>query len=231
MNQLTTIHVGDTIGEVSAILQRPPNARAMYVLAHGAGVGMRHSFMEAIADGLADRGLATLRYQFPYVEAGSRRPDPPGILEATVRAAVASAHEIAPELPLVAGGKSLGGRMTSNAMAHRPIEHVGGLIFLGFPLHRPGQPGVTRAEHLDSVECPMLFLQGTRDDLADLDLMQSVCARLGPRATLHVVDGADHSFSVLKRSGRTGPDVLRELALAVEEWCRAVLDCSDGHRS
>jgi uncharacterized protein len=214
------IHVGDTIGDVSGILHRPPDARAIYLLAHGAGAGMRHRFMEVMADALANHGLAILRYQFPYVEAGHRRPDPPGILEATVRAAVAAAHELAPDLPLVAGGKSLGGRMTSNAMAHRPIEHVHGLVFLGFPLHPPKQPGVTRAEHLDQVDSPMLFLQGTRDDLADLALITSVCARLGPKATLHVVDGADHSFSVLKRSGRDPAEVMEELARTIAEWCR-----------
>jgi uncharacterized protein len=225
-----TIHVADTIGDVSGILQRPSDAWAIYVLAHGAGAGMRHGFMEAIAQTLTERGIATLRYQFPYVEAGARRPDPPGIAEAAVRAAVASAHELAPHLPLLAGGKSFGGRMTSNAMANRQLEHVRGLIFLGFPLHPPRRPGVTRAEHLDRVDCPMLFLQGTRDHLADLDLMKTVCARLGSSATLHVVEGADHSFSVLKRSGRTGPDVFRELALVVEQWCRGVLNSSHGYR-
>jgi uncharacterized protein len=214
------IHVGDTVGSVSGLLLRPANAWALYVLAHGAGAGMRHRFMESIAAVLAERGVATLRYQFPYVEAGSRRPDPPGVLEATVRAAVAAARASAPELPLVAGGKSLGGRMTSNAMARRPLEGVRGLVFLGFPLHPPRRPGVTRAEHLGRVESPMLFLQGTRDDLADLGLITSVCAGLAPRATLHVVEGADHSFGVLKRSGRTGGEVMEELALAITEWVR-----------
>jgi predicted alpha/beta-hydrolase family hydrolase len=215
------IEVGTTIGRVSGILLRPPDAWAMYVLAHGAGAGMRHRFMESIAEALAGRGIATLRYQFPYVEAGTRRPDPPGVLEATVRAAVAKAREIAPELSLFAGGKSLGGRMTSNAMARRPLDGVLGLAFLGFPLHPPKRPGLTRAEHLDRVESPMLFLQGTRDDLADLPLITSMCGRLGPRATLHVVEGADHSFSVLKRSGRSDAEVMEELALTVAQWCRA----------
>jgi predicted alpha/beta-hydrolase family hydrolase len=182
---------------------------------------MRHRFMESIALALAGRGIATLRYQFPYVEAGTRRPDPPGVLEATVRAAVAKARESTPDLPLIAGGKSLGGRMTSNAMAHTPLEGVLGLVFLGFPLHPPKQPAVTRAEHLDRVESPMLFLQGTRDNLADLDLITSVCGRLGSKVTLHVVEGADHSFSVLKRSGRSDAEVMEELALTVEQWCRA----------
>jgi len=222
------IIVGDTIGKVSGILLRPPDAWASYVLAHGAGAGMRHRFMESTAQALAERGIATLRYQFPYVEAGTRRPDPPGVLEAAVRAAVARAREIAPDLPLFAGGKSLGGRMTSNAMARRPLEGVLGLVFLGYPLHPPKQPAVTRAEPLDRVESPMLFLQGTRDDLADLGLMTSVCNRLGPKATLHVVEGADHSFAVLKRSGRTATEVMGELALATAEWCRAIARDPEG---
>ena len=216
------IHVGTTIGKVSGILLRPPDAWATYVLAHGAGAGMRHRFMESIAQALAERGIATLRYQFPYAEAGTRRPDPPGILEAAVRAAVARAREVTPELPLFAGGKSLGGRMTSTAMARRPLEGLLGLIFLGFPLHPPKQPAVTRAEHLDRVESPMLFLQGTRDDLADLGLITSVCGRLGSRATLHVVDGADHSFAVLKRSGRADTEVMEELVRTTAEWCREI---------
>jgi hypothetical protein len=216
------IQVGETIGKVSGILLRPPDAWANYVLAHGAGAGMRHRFMESIAQALAEHGIATLRYQFPYVEAGTRRPDPPGILEATVRSAVAKARESTPDLPLFAGGKSLGGRMTSNAMAHRPLEGVLGLVFFGFPLHRAKQPAVTRAEHLDRVDSPMLFLQGTRDHLADLGLITSVCGRLGPKATLHVVDGADHSFAVLKRSGRRDTEVMEELALTTTEWCRAI---------
>jgi predicted alpha/beta-hydrolase family hydrolase len=220
------IEVGTTIGKVSGILLRPPDAWAIYVLAHGAGAGMRHRFMESIAQALAERGIGTLRYQFPYVEAGSRRPDPPGVLEATVRAAVAKAREMAPELPLVAGGKSLGGRMTSNAMARRPLEGVLGLVFFGFPLHPAKQPGVTRAEHLTSVEAPMLFLQGTRDALADLDLLKSVCGRLGPRSTLRVVEGADHSFAVLKRSGKTDAGVMEELALGCTEWVRSLLNDS-----
>jgi predicted alpha/beta-hydrolase family hydrolase len=215
-----TIDVGDRIGSVSGLLLRPPEAWATYVLAHGAGAGMRHRFMEGIAHALAERGIATLRFQFPYFESGSRRPDPPGVLEATVRAAVAKAGESTPGLPLVAGGKSLGGRMTSNAMARRPLDGVRGLVFLGFPLHPPKQLGVSRAEHLDQVQSPMLFLQGTRDTLADLGLITSVRERLGPRATLHVVEGADHSFAVLKRSGRSDAEVMEELAGTVAEWCR-----------
>jgi predicted alpha/beta-hydrolase family hydrolase len=214
------IHVSDTIGKVSGLLLRPPDAWAAYVLAHGAGAGMRHRFMEQIAQALAERGMAALRYQFPYTESGGRRPDPPGILEATVRAAVDTARELMPGLPLVAGGKSLGGRMTSNAQARRPLPGVSGLVFLGFPLHPPKQPGESRAEHLRAVELPMLFLQGTRDALAELDLITSVCDRLGPRATLHVVEGADHSFAVLKRSGRSDAAVMEELADTVASWCR-----------
>jgi len=217
---LLSIPVGDTI--VSGLLIRPPDAWALYVLAHGAGAGMRHRFMESIARALASRGVATLRYQFPYVESGGRRPDPPGVLEATVRAAVAHARELAPDLPIIAGGKSLGGRMTSNAMAHQPIEGVRGLVFLGFPLHPPGKPGVSRAEHLERVSVPMLFLQGTRDTLADLGLVTSVCDGLGANATLHVVEGGDHSFAVLKRSGRGEAEVLDELADTTAAWARRV---------
>jgi uncharacterized protein len=216
------IHVGESVGDVSAIFLRPDDAWAAFVLAHGAGAGMRHRFMEAIAGALAARGVATLRYQFPYLEHGSRRPDPPGVLEATVRAATAKARELAPSLPLVAGGKSMGGRMTSNAMARRSIDGVRGLIFLGFPLHAPKQPGIARGEHLAQVQGPMLFLQGTRDTLADLGLITGVCERLGARATLQVIQGADHSFSVLKRSGRTDAEVLDELADTITDWTRRV---------
>jgi predicted alpha/beta-hydrolase family hydrolase len=216
------IQVSDRIGRVSGLLLVPAGAWAMLALAHGAGAGMRHPFMDEVARALATRGIASLRYQFSYMEQGGRRPDPPAVLEATVRAAVERARESAPGLLLLAGGKSLGGRMTSNAMARRPLEGVAGLVFLGFPLHPAKQPGVTRAEHLERVTCPMLFLQGTRDSLADLDLITGVCAGLGPGATLHVVQGADHSFAVLKRSGRTGVEVMEELAATVAEWSRAL---------
>jgi uncharacterized protein len=214
------IEVGDRIGSVSGLLLRPADAWLLYVLAHGAGAGMRHRFMEAVAEALAVRGVASLRYQFPFTQAGGRRPDPPGVLEATVRAAVAAARTAAPTLPLVAGGKSLGGRMTSNAQARRPLAEVAALVFLGFPLHPPKQPGVSRADHLDQVELPMLFLQGTRDELAHLDLLRPVCQRLGDRATLHVIEGGDHGFDVLKRSGRTETEVMDELATTVADWCR-----------
>ncbi|MDQ3136285.1 MAG: dienelactone hydrolase family protein [Gemmatimonadota bacterium] len=210
--------VGADIGTVSGILRRPPDARLLYVLAHGAGAGMRHRFMEAMSEALAACGIASLRYQFPYMEAGGRPPDPPAVLHATVRAAVAEAARVAPDLPLVAGGKSLGGRMTSGAAARDPLPGVAGLAFLGFPLHPAKRPGTSRAEHLGNVKQPMLFLQGTRDDLADLELMTAVCRRLGPGATLHVVEGANHAFEVLKRSGRTDEDVRAELARTVAAW-------------
>lgn len=216
------IEVGERVGRVSALLLRPPEPWAGYVLAHGAGAGMTHPFMESVARALMARGMATLRYQFPYAENGGRRPDPPGVLLATVRAAVARARELLPSLKLFAGGKSLGGRMTSHAAAERQLDEVAGLIFLGFPLHPPKRPAIERAEHLARVGQPMLFLQGTRDDLADLTLVREVCGGLGDRVTLHVVEGADHSFGVLKRSGRTGSEVLDELADTIAGWCRAI---------
>jgi len=214
--------VGETVGPVPALLVQPAGARWLYVLAHGAGAGMRHPFLDAVARALADRGVATLRYQFPYMERRDRRPDPPGVLEATVRAAVHAASTAAPGLALVAGGKSLGGRMTSHAAAKQPLPGVRGLAFLGFPLHPPKRPASERGRHLDQVTVPMLFLQGTRDDLADLSLLEPVCQRLGPRATLHVVEGADHSFRVLKRSGRSDAQVLDELAEAVSGWLQTL---------
>jgi predicted alpha/beta-hydrolase family hydrolase len=216
------IAVGERIGRVSGLLLRPSEPWAGYVLAHGAGAGMEHPFLESVARALMARGIATLRYQFPYTEAGRRRPDPPGVLLATVRAAVARACELMPGIRLFAGGKSMGGRMTSNAAADRPLDGVAGLIFLGFPLHPPKRPAVDRAEHLARVALPMLFLQGTRDDLADLELIREVGAGLGPCVTLHAVEGADHSFAVLKRSGRTGAEVLEELADAIAAWARSV---------
>ena len=206
------------VGRVSALLLMPPDAGALYVLAHGAGAGMRQSFLEKIAQRLAARRVATLRYQFPYTEGGSRRPDPEPVLLATVRAAVAAGREEAGGLRLLAGGKSMGGRMTSRAAAAEPLPGVSGLAFLGFPLHPAGQPGVSRAEHLSKVDLPLLFLQGTRDTLADLALLGPVVERLGGRATLQVVEHADHMFHVLKRSGRTDEQVLDELADAVAAW-------------
>jgi uncharacterized protein len=204
------------------LVVRPPNAWMLYVLAHGAGAGMRHRFLETIAGSLAQRGVATLRYEFPYMEAGGGRPDPPAVLERSVRAAVERAAAVAPDLPLVAGGKSLGGRMTSSAAASAPLPGVRGLAFLGFPLHPPGQPGTSRADHLDRVDVPMLFLQGTRDTFARLDLLTPVCQRLGSRATLHLVEGGDHSFGVQKRSGRTADEVMTELVETFVSWASAI---------
>lgn len=205
-------------GEVSAILVRPETARWLYVFGHGAGAGMRHRFMEDAAAALAARGIATFRYQFPYVEARSRRIDPQPILLATVRAAVQTAREAEPDLPLLAGGKSMGGRMTSLAASKEELPGVQGIAFVGFPLHPAGSPGTTRAEHLSQVSVPMLFLQGTRDKLAELPLLRPVIERLGERATLHVIEGADHGFDVLKRSGRTQADVMDELTRTMDGW-------------
>jgi len=213
------IQVSESAGEVSAILLQPPGATCLLVLAHGAGAGMRHAFMEATALRCAERGFATLRFQFPYMERGGGRPDPPARLTETIRAAIACARERAPNLPLFAGGKSLGGRMTSTLASVEPLPAVRGLIFLGFPLHSAGQPAESRADHLQRVDLPMLFMQGTRDSLAEIDPMRSVCRRLGQRATLHIVEGGDHSFHVLKRSGRTDGEALDEIADAVRDWC------------
>jgi predicted alpha/beta-hydrolase family hydrolase len=184
---------------------------------------MRHEFMETMTAQLAARAIATFRYEFSYMESGRRRPDPPHLLEARVRDAVAEAASQAGELPMVAGGKSMGGRMTSRAAAQEPLAGVRGLVFVGFPLHAPGRASDKRAEHLDDVSVPMLFLQGTRDNLADLELIGCVCRRLGKRAKLHVVDGADHSFKVLKRSGRTADDVFDEMVTAIDDWLQPLL--------
>ena len=205
-------------GEVSGLLVRPDNARCLLVLGHGAGAGMRHRFMEALVEQLARDHVATLRYQFPYTEHGRKRPDPAPILMATVRSAARVAGQSVSELPIMAGGKSMGGRMTSMAAAKEPLPGVRGLVFFGFPLHPAGQPGIDRAAHLGDVTVPMLFLQGTRDNLADLQLLQPVCRELGPKARLHIVEGADHSFAVLKRSGRTNEEILEELSAATRAW-------------
>ena len=206
------------LGRVSALLHRPRDARLLYVLAHGAGAGMKHPFLETTAQRLAEGGVATLRYQFPYMERRARRPDAPAIATATVRAAVAEAARLAPGLALIAGGKSFGGRMTSAAQAEAPLPGVVGLVFLGFPLHPPGRPGDERAQHLSAVRIPMLFLQGTRDDFADLKLLEPLVQRLGRLATLRLVEGGDHSFKVLKSSGRTDTDVMLELVRAIVNW-------------
>ena len=179
---------------------------------------MRHSFMEAVSEELASQSIATFRYQFPYMEQGGGRPDPPAVLVATVRAAVQAATGAAPDLPLLAGGKSLGGRMTSTAASQSPLPGVQGVVFFGFPLHPPGQSSTDRARHLQSVTVPMLFLQGTRDKLAELELLRPVCNDLGSRAQLHIIEGADHSFGILKRSGRNDRDVLREIGSTMAEW-------------
>ena len=197
---------------------KPADARALLVLAHGAGAGMRHAFLEQLAQALALRKVATFRYEFLYMEKGGGRPDPPAVAAARVREAVAEAARVMPGLPLFAGGKSFGGRMTSTAAAESPLPGVRGLVFLGFPLHPPGQPGIGRAEHLDRVTVPMLFLQGTRDTFAQLPLLEPVIARLKPRATLHLIDGGDHSFKVPKSWGRTAEDVMKGLAETIAAW-------------
>ena len=211
-------------GEVTALVERPAHAVAMLVLAHGAGAGMRHPFMEAIARELARGGLASFRYQFPYMERGSRRPDHRPILLATVRSAVSAAAKEAGDLPLLAGGKSMGGRMTSTVAAEAPLPKVRGLVFFGFPLHPAGRPSTDRADHLGAVEVPMLFVQGTRDRLADPDLLTPIVTRLGDRARLHVIAGGDHSFHVLKRSGRRDEEVLAEIADATADWALSLGD-------
>ena len=215
--QKTAITVDD-MHSVSGLLMAPARARACYVLAHGAGAGMHHPFMQAVAADLAERGIATLRYQFPYMEQGKKRPDTPKLAHATVRVAVAEAARLVPDLPLVAGGKSFGGRMTSQAQALAPLPNVRGLAFLGFPLHPPGAPSDERAAHLSDVHVPMLFLQGSRDEFADLNLLRPLVNRLGARASLNLCDDADHSFHVPARSGKKDPEVRREVMDALATW-------------
>lgn len=205
-------------GEVSALLMRPANARHFLVLAHGAGAGMNHPFLEKLSEELGAAGVATFRYQFPYMEQRRKMPDPPALLTATVAAAVRTASQAAAGLSLLAGGKSMGGRMTSQAAAERLLDRVCGLVFFGFPLHPPNRPGTKRADHLVRVGQPMLFLEGTRDAFADLTMLRPICTKLGPRATLHIIEEADHSFHVPKKSGRTDSDVLRELAETTSSW-------------
>jgi uncharacterized protein len=214
----------DDAQPVAGLLIRPPGAVACYVMAPGAGAGMEHSFMTACADELASLGIATLRYEFPYMQRGSRRPDPPETCHATVRAAVRCANDLRPALPLIAGGKSFGGRMTSQAQALGALPGVLGLAFLGFPLHPAKKPSDTRAKHLYDVNIPMLFLQGTRDELASLDLLQALVRKLGSRATLHLAEGADHSFHVPVRSGRKDAEVRGELLRAFSEWSAGVIE-------
>jgi predicted alpha/beta-hydrolase family hydrolase len=224
LRRVTITHEG--VGPVSGLFQAAPDARACYVIAHGAGAGMTHPFLESVAKGLADRGISTLRYQFPYMERGGKRPDTPKIAQATVRAAVVEAARLAPGLPLFVGGKSFGGRMSSQAQAESPLPEVCGLIFLGFPLHPPGHPSSDRASHLFKVQVPMLFLQGSRDEFAELDLLQPVVHQLGPRATLRLFPEANHSFHVPARTGRTDDEIRTELLNAIAAWIDGVI--SDG---
>ncbi len=205
---------------VSGLLDAPTGAQAGYVFAHGAGAGMNHPFMAAIAGGLAERAIATLRFQFPYMEQGSKRPDSPKVAQAAVRAAVQEAARRMPGIPLFAGGKSYGGRMTTQAQAAGPLAGIRGIVLVGFPLHPAGKPSTERANHLSEVDIPMLFLQGTRDTLADLALMRQVTGKLGSRATLHVLESADHSFHVPVRSGRDDEQVRDELLDTMAEWMK-----------
>jgi predicted alpha/beta-hydrolase family hydrolase len=216
------IDVGEA-GRVSALWLAPAKPRACYVFAHGAGAGMAHASMAGFAAGLAAREVATLRFQFPYMEKGGRRTDPPAVAHATVRAAVEAAAGLAPGLPLFAGGRSFGGRMTSQAQAESPLPGVRGLVFVGFPLHPAGKPGTARADHLSRIEVPMLFLQGTRDELASLDLLNPVVHALGPNATLELFDDADHSFHVRVRSGRNDARVLEDMLDATVAWMANLL--------
>jgi uncharacterized protein len=209
--------------QVSALMQIPDHAKACLVLAHGAGADMHHPFMAAVAGDLEGIGIASLRYQFPYTEKHAKRPDPPALCHATVRAAVAAAHARAPSLPLFAGGKSFGGRMTSQAQAKAPLSHVCGLVFFGFPLHPAKQPSIDRAEHLSQVKIPMLFLQGTRDALAELPLIETLAQHLSERATLSLIKDADHSFHVPARSGRTDAQIRQEMAETFAAWAGSVL--------
>jgi predicted alpha/beta-hydrolase family hydrolase len=210
----------DDKGSVSGLWQAPAAARACLVLAHGAGAGMEHKGMAALADGLGERGIATLRYQFPYMERGSKRPDAPAVAHAAVRAAVAEASRRVPRLPLFAGGRSFGGRMSSQAQSKAPLPGVRGLVFFAFPLHPPGKPSTERAAHLADVTVPMLFLQGTRDEFATLDLLKATVTGLGQRATLQLFEDADHSFRVPAKSGRKSPQVLAEILDTAAAWMK-----------
>jgi len=217
MTREIVFDAGGRSGEVAGILAIPPRASRLLVFAHGAGAGMRHAFMDSAASGLGEHGIATLRYQFPYMQKQSRRPDPPAVLQATVRAAVRAAAAAGPDLPLLAGGKSMGGRMTTQAAAEEPLEGVRGIVLFGFPLHPAGSPASGRGAHLSRVTVPMLFLQGTRDKLAELDLLRPLLAGI-PRATLKIFEGGDHSFHLLKSAGRTDDEVLSEMARTVADW-------------
>jgi uncharacterized protein len=220
--QKLKIETGNTTS-VSALLLHPPRARACFVFAHGAGAGMTHPFMETVATGLGERGIATLRYQFPYMELGSKRPDRPAVAHAAVRAAVAEAARCCPGLALIAGGKSFGGRMTSQAQAITPLAGVRGLAFLGFPLHPAGKPSDERAAHLADIHIPMLFVQGTGDKLAELNLLEPFIEKLGPSASLYLVQAADHSFHVPARSGRNDREVMREVLDKFSAWTGTIV--------
>ena len=210
--------VNERAGAVSGLLLKPDNAQALLVLAHGAGAGMRHHFLEHVAVKLAAAGVATLRYQFPYMEKRVKRPDPEAVLLETVRAGIVAAKKLAGGLPLFAGGKSMGGRMTSLAAARQPLAEVRGLVFFGFPLHAAGKPGADRGSHLSAIDAPMLFVQGSRDALAELRLLKPLCAKLGTRAELYVIEGGDHSFHMLKTAGRSDDDVLDDAVEKAAQW-------------
>lgn len=222
MSEPISISIGGS-GTVSALLDVPDGAHACYVFGHGAGAGMAHPFMASVALGLAERGIATLRYQFPYMERGSRKPDVPKVAHAAVRAAVAEAARRLPKLPLVAGGKSFGGRMTSQAQAATPLPGVVGLLFFGFPLHPAGKPSIDRAQHLADVKVPMLFVQGTRDELADAGLIEPTVETLRPRAALHWVPEGNHSLHVPAKSGRTDAQVLNSALDAAHDWIERII--------
>lgn len=219
-----TFRATESSGDVSGLLVRPDEARCLYVFGHGAGAGMHHVFMQRCSELLAERGVATFRYHFPYMEAGRKGPNPAPVLVKTVRSAVEVAASLAPDLPMLAGGKSMGGRMTSTAASTEPLGSVLGLAFLGFPLHAPGRESSERGAHLKDVGLPMLFVQGTRDKLAKLELLEPLLADVEPSPTLHIVDGADHGFHVLKRSGRTDDEALHEICEAFSAWADDVLD-------
>ena len=222
VSEPVTINVDEGV-HVSGLLESPSGARACFVLAHGAGAGMAHPFMAAIATGLEERGIATLRYQFPYMEKGGKRPDPPKLAHATVRAAVEEAIRLMPDIPLIAGGKSFGGRMTSQAQAAEPLRGIQGLAFLGFPLHPAGRPAQDRGKHLFEVQIPMLFLQGTRDALAMLDQLEPICKALGKVATLKLFQDADHSFHVPARTGKKDPQIRGEMLDALAQWIESTI--------
>ena len=222
--------VNEKAGAVSGLLLKPDTASALLIVAHGAGAGMRHRFMEQVAVKLAAANIATLRYQFPYMEKRTKRPDSEAMLTDTVRAAVIAAKKAAGDLPLFAGGKSMGGRMTSLAAARQPLDNVRGLIFFGFPLHAAGRPGADRGDHLIDVEVPLLFLQGSRDALAELKLLKPLCAKLGKRAELCVIEGGDHSFHMTKSSKRSDEDVLDEVANRAAEWMRKTIGAVQGQK-